>query len=201
MSGKWYLIPGVMLGLINAGCATTAPTQVVPPTQAVPTLQGSYHTVRRGETLWRIAHAYGVSVESLAHANRIPDSTQLDVGQRLFIPLPQETQRFLWPLHGPGRSGDGLRGVDIAAPAGSLVRASRSGRVAVAAQRLSGWGKIVMVDHLDGYSTIYAGLERVLVTPGSYLRQGTPVGSTGSGALYFEIRHGATPRDTLALLP
>ena len=58
-----------------------------------------------------------------------------------------------------------------------------------------------MLDHLDGYLTVYAGLEQLLTAPGATLRQGIPLGSLGARALHFEIRYGAVPKDTLALLP
>ena len=164
-------------------------------------LQGSYHEVRPGETLWRIARSYGLDIQTLRSVNRLPHTTQLAVGQRLFLPLPPESRQFLWPVRGSLRPSNQPRGIDIVAPPGSLVRASRSGRVAVATQQLSGWGKTVIVDHSDGYLTIYAWLDQILVAPGVNLRQGTPVGSVGPRALHFEIRYGAIPKDTLALLP
>jgi murein DD-endopeptidase MepM/ murein hydrolase activator NlpD len=140
-------------------------------------------------------------VETLATANRIPSTDQLHVGQRLFIPLPRESGQFLWPTRGALRTATTSRGVAIAAQAGSLVRASRSGRVAVATHRLSGWGRTIVIDHLDGYLSIYCGFEQILVAPGTYVRQGLPIGNLGSRALHFEIRHGNVPKNTLALLP
>jgi murein DD-endopeptidase MepM/ murein hydrolase activator NlpD len=171
----------------------------MPPTQAIPSLHGSYHRVRRGETLWRIARSYGLSVETLASVNRLPSAQQLRVGQQLFIPIPPESPRFLWPVRGSVTAAS--HGITIRATSGSLVRASRSGRIAVATQRLSGWGKTVLIDHRDGYFSIYGGLAQLLVSPGSDVRQGIPVGSLGSGSLYFEIRYGLEQKSTLALLP
>ncbi len=193
---------GAVLLVCLAGCETVQETGSAsrPPRPAAPALQGSHHVVQRGETLWRIARSYGLDVGTLARENRLRDTSLLRVGQRLFIPVPAESQAFFWPVRGRlGRSG--LNGVSIAAPPGSLVRASRSGRVAVATHRLSGWGKAVVLDHLDGYLTVYAGLEQLLTAPGATLRQGIPLGSLGARALHFEIRYGATPKDTLALLP
>ena len=186
---------------VLSGCATAPVEQVGSLRQAIPTLQGSYHKVRPGETLWRIAHSYGLDVHQLASVNRLSSTSDVNVGQRLFIPLPAESDQFLWPVRGSVGSAGTVKGLEISAPAGSLVRASRSGRVAVATQRLSGWGKTVVLDHLDGHLTIYAGLEQILVSPGSDLRQGTPIGTLGSRALHFEIRYQARPRDALALLP
>jgi len=48
--------------------------------------KGVYHTVQRGQTLYRIGQVYQVDVNQLARINRLTDRSQLDVGQRLFIP-------------------------------------------------------------------------------------------------------------------
>ncbi len=196
-------VAGAVWLLLLGGCATVPldSPAVLPPTQAVPALTGSYHQVRRGDTLWRIARSYGISVQGLAAANRISRTAPIEVGQQLFIPLPPESAHFLWPLRGTVASGGGYRGVQIAAAPGSLIRASRTGRVVVAARQLSGWGKTVVLDHLDGQLSIYAGMDQLLVAPGALLRQGTPLGRLGTGQLHFEIRSGAQPKNTLALLP
>jgi murein DD-endopeptidase MepM/ murein hydrolase activator NlpD len=51
-----------------------------------PTLNGVYHPVRPGETLYRIARAYGTTPEALAQANAISNARDLTVGMKLFIP-------------------------------------------------------------------------------------------------------------------
>ncbi len=48
--------------------------------------KGVYHTVKRGQTLYRIGHVYRVDVNHIARINRLTDRSQLEVGQRLFIP-------------------------------------------------------------------------------------------------------------------
>lgn len=184
-----------------AGCAMVPIDHAAAPQQALPTLQGSYHQVRPGETLWRIAHSYGVDVQRLASVNRLGSANQVAAGQRLFIPLPVESDQFLWPVRGSVGTSGGSRALEIATAPGSLVRASRSGRVAVATQQLSGWGKTIVLDHLDGYLTVYAGLGQLLVSPGADVRQGTPIGSLASKALHFEIRQRARITDALTLLP
>ena len=190
-----------VLVLALSGCATTPAERLTTSPRTLPTLQGSYHRVRTGETLWRIAQSYGLETDTLASANRLSNASQLKAGQHLFIPLPVESDRFLWPVRGSVRNPGTSKGLEIAAAPGSLVRASRSGRVAIATGHLAGWGKTVVLDHLDGYYTIYSKLDQILVSPGADLRQGTPVGSLGAHALYFEIRHGVRLRDALALLP
>lgn len=213
MRGRWswrVRAAWAACALVVAGCA--APMEytpdyaaaqrapMAPASQAALGLRGSYHRVKPGETLWRIAHSYGLDVNTLVAANRIPSARQLKVGQQLFIPLPPPTNKFLWPLQGTAASSIS-GGIDILAGPGSLVRASQTGRVAVATPRLSGWGKTVLLDHMNGYLTVYAGLDHILVAPGALVQQGVPIGSLGMRALHFQIRQGARPKSTIALLP
>lgn len=52
--------------------------------------RGVYHVVNEGETLWRIARAYNVSIQDLAEANNITDATIVDAGAVIFIPDAKE---------------------------------------------------------------------------------------------------------------
>jgi murein DD-endopeptidase MepM/ murein hydrolase activator NlpD len=47
---------------------------------------GVYHTVQKGQTLWRICKTYQVSVQDVAEINNIRDHSEIKVGDRLFIP-------------------------------------------------------------------------------------------------------------------
>jgi len=53
--------------------------------------EGVYHTVKKGETLWRICHTYGADVQEVSRRNGIADPTQIQVGQRILIPGARET--------------------------------------------------------------------------------------------------------------
>jgi murein DD-endopeptidase MepM/ murein hydrolase activator NlpD len=48
--------------------------------------RGVYHHVRRGQTLWSIARAYGVDLQTLARVNHLSNTDVLYVGQKLYIP-------------------------------------------------------------------------------------------------------------------
>jgi lipoprotein NlpD len=58
-----------------AACATDPPRR-----------RGVYHTVKPGETVWRISKRYGVSTDTVVRANRIRDVTDVPTGARLWIP-------------------------------------------------------------------------------------------------------------------
>jgi murein DD-endopeptidase MepM/ murein hydrolase activator NlpD len=112
---------------------------------------------------------------------------------RLLFPVAGRAEAR--PAHREGTNGPGL---EIRAPAGSVVRSVYAGRVAFA-DRYGPYGRIVIVDHGDHYYSVSGNLGSAdvrvgdEVTPGE--RLGT-VGDDGQGAmLYFEIRHGT---DTLA---
>jgi len=200
-----------LLLLTSTGCASHhAPvTSALKPASVSPAplqVEGSYYEVQRGESLWGIAHDFGWDVHRLARVNQLTDPSQVKTGQKLYIPPPPSSARFLWPARGravplKGLGTEAVRGLQITAQQGSLVRAARTGRVAVAARDLAGWGKTVVLDHGDGYASVYAGLDQLLVDPGMSVAQGNPVGRLGAEPLHFEIRQGTSLANPMQLLP
>ena len=110
-----------------------------------------------------------------------------------------------WPVHGsvsapfgkykhPEFAGEIFRkGIDIDAPIGEEIRAVEKGTV-VYADRFSGYGKMVIVDHGERYYTIYGHLSEMLKKSGDEVRRGEVVGRAGDSdslagsKLYFEMR-------------
>ena len=88
----------------------------------------------------------------------------------------------------------------LAAPRGREVRAIYHGRVAFA-DWLAGMGLLVIVDHGEGYMTLYGYNETTLKSAGDWVAPGdviATVGDSGGQAepgLYFEIRQGTTPQN------
>ncbi len=119
---------------------------------------------------------------------------------------------FMWPSRGAITSGFGLRrhpvwgimhvhtGLDIAAVWGSPVLAASDGRV-IYAGWFGGYGKIVVIDHGQGISTLYGHLSQWLVPSGDEVHRGqviARVGNTGFSTgphIHFEIRINGTPVD------
>lgn len=118
----------------------------------------------------------------------------------------------LWPVNGIMRGGFGGRidpfsgegafhkGVDIAAPVGTVVRTTADG-VVIHASQWAGYGRLVIVDHGNGVHTYYAHLSRFHVVPGQEVRRGDPVGAVGTSGrvtaphLHYEVRVGGIPRN------
>ena len=119
---------------------------------------------------------------------------------------------FIWPARGAFTSGFGLRrhpifgirrmhtGVDIGAPRGATVQAAADGRV-IFAGWFGGYGKIVIIDHGGGISTLYAHLSQILTEDGRGVRQGEIIGRVGSTGystgphVHFEVRVNGRPID------
>ncbi|ABM61986.1 murein hydrolase activator EnvC family protein [Halorhodospira halophila] len=115
-----------------------------------------------------------------------------------------------WPVDGEvdesfGEArGGGLErtGVVIAAETGDEVHAVAPGRV-VFSDWLRGLGLLAIIDHGDGYLTLYGHTESLYVDVGEWVEAGdlvATVGNSGSrrdAGLYFEIREGAEPRNPL----
>ncbi len=86
------------------------------------------------------------------------------------------------------------KGIDLRAPEGSAVHAVWRGRV-VFAGWFQGYGNLVVLDHGDGFYTLYAHLQKIAPELNDILEQGELVGGVGAtgslkGAyLYFELRH------------
>jgi len=119
---------------------------------------------------------------------------------------------FAWPVSGRLSSGFGRRarghhdGIDIVAPKGSPVYAARDGTV-IYADKLSGYGNVLIVEHADGFTTVYAHNDANLVRKGARVRRGQAiarVGDTGRATgshLHFEVRKRNVARNPLYYLP
>ena len=130
------------------------------------------------------------------------------------IPSPNESRPFAslrdklpWPAKGKVLSGYGdsyadgkLRRTGLLIRTGeeAEIRAIHYGRV-VFANWLRGFGLITIIDHGDGYMTLYGHSSSLFTSPGDWVTAGEPIalagrtGGTDSPALYFEIRHNGKP--------
>lgn len=71
-------------------------------------------------------------------------------------------------------------GVDLAAAGGTPIYASKSGTVTTAAYAQYSWGNYVVINHGDGYSTLYAHMRYYAVSVGEHVNQGDVIGYVGT---------------------
>jgi murein DD-endopeptidase MepM/ murein hydrolase activator NlpD len=130
---------------------------------------------------------------------------------------PEATGDFEYPLKARITSPFGPRrhpifgvhsmhsGIDLAAPRGTAIKASEGGLV-IYSGWYGGYGRVVIIDHSKGFSTLYAHMDRIAVNVGDRVRQGETVGYEGATGyatgphLHFELRSKGKPQNPVIYL-
>lgn len=158
-----------------------------------------------------------------------PDRSARGNDRRLFLGVQRHLERhthpptkgrrdFIWPVEGALTSpfgerdhvmgGGGTRfhaGIDLTVPVGTPVWAAQEGIVVFAGYN-GAYGKVVKLDHLNGYSTLYAHNSRTVVHVGQMVQAGQVIclsGNTGRSTgphLHFEVHKDGWPVDPLPYL-
>lgn len=117
--------------------------------------------------------------------------------------MARSASRFSWPVRGKILSGYGAKsnglfndGINIRAARGATVAAAENGLVAYAGNEVKGMGNLVIIQHSDGWMTVYAHMDSMVVRRGAAVRVGQKIGTVGQTGkvdapqLHFEIRKG-----------
>jgi murein DD-endopeptidase MepM/ murein hydrolase activator NlpD len=186
---------------------------------------GVRHTVKRGETIYSIAKTYQIDAQNIIdypfNTFSNDETFALSAGQELIIPdgiKPKEVVvdtkkyatrtvapipgvvgegNFMWPTSGniTQKYSWYHQAEDIANHSNPPIVASQGGTVVTAGWNAGGYGNYVIVDHGNGYRTLYAHMlnNSVLVRAGQKVSQGQRLGTMGSTGrstgthLHFEV--------------
>ena len=193
----------------------------------IPSMDGLVYTVQSGDSLNSLSVKYHVSVEEILDANDLTSDT-LARGMSLFIPgAKMDTmslkkamgELFVYPItaawrltsrFGPRKDpftgvASSHTGIDMACPTGTPIRAALSGKVAYV-----GWsnvfGNYVIINHGNGYQTLYGHMSKTLIKKGQSVDQSTRVGLVGSTGystgphLHFTVYKNGNLVDPMSLL-
>jgi lipoprotein NlpD len=120
---------------------------------------------------------------------------------------------FAWPVRGKivsdfgATAGKPNKGIEIAVPQGTPVVAAAAGKVIYSGSGIRGYGNLVILEHGEGYYTVYGYNKRNLVAVNSFVGQGQQIALSGAPAddksprLHFEIRKGKTAVNPIFFLP
>jgi murein DD-endopeptidase MepM/ murein hydrolase activator NlpD len=210
-------------------------SEVIKPGQQldIPPGTGVVHKVNAGDNIYTIAKKYNVDAQNIVNFpfNDFvdPDTFQLTPGQTLFVPdgtievapKPAEfryvaqiqagvqgTSSFLWPTTGSITTYPVWyhMALDIANNATPAILASDTGTVTYTGCLAYGYGCHIIVDHANGYQTLYAHLSSIEVSAGQVVTKGERIGVMGSTGrstgthLHFEIRSGGVLMNPLGFL-
>ncbi len=139
-------------------------------------------------------------------------SAMPDDPQTVYFGAPMSgTGQMGWPLDGGWVSDSFIsdrnhKGLDIAAPEGTEIYAAEEGLVVSAGWNWGGYGNVVMIEHPDGYATVYAHMIMVYAVEGQYVTKGQLIGFVGNTGnsfgnhLHFEVRYQGICLDPAAFL-
>jgi len=198
----------------------------------VPPVSGVYLTVKKGDTLQNIAARYQVKPEAITGypGNHLKPPFTLTAGDKLMLPggqkpyvarvvhayagpIPKDATQgsgiFGWPTSGmlTQKYWGGHPAIDIGGAIGVPVYAADSGYVALVGWSNVGYGNMLLIDHGNGFQTLYAHLQRSLVREGQSVVKGQKIalmGCTGRCTgphLHFEIRKVGVQRNPIGILP
>jgi len=196
----------------------------------------NWQKVKPGDTVYSVAKKFQTDAQGIVDfpMNTFSDDETftLVAGQTLVVPdgiMPNEpvtsapsiarlltpdagsvsaTGSFVWPAFGnisqPFRWYH--KAIDIANRGGGAILAADSGTVVVSGWSNAGYGNHVIIDHKNGYQTLYAHLSSISVLTGNSIGRGSVIGQMGSTGrstgthLHFEIRTGSGNVDPLGYL-
>jgi murein DD-endopeptidase MepM/ murein hydrolase activator NlpD len=165
--------------------------------------------LRVGRKLW-IPHVDVAARGGKASARTLTDHDDAECGGL----ARREGLEFDWPVlgdltsaYGAERDGRGHDGIDLAAEQGTPIHAAEAGRVVYADDDLGDYGRVVIVEHVGRWATVYAHNRKNRVEAGDFVERGdviAEVGDTGNASaphLHFEVRRSNRPRNPQSCLP
>ena len=136
-------------------------------------------------------------------------AAQIKVEPKPVAPVADGELNWAWPSGGKVIAAfveGGSKGVDIEGKIGESVLAAESGKVTYAGSGIRGYGNLLIIQHADSLSSVYAHNSKLLAKEGQQVVKGQKIAELGDSdadqaKLHFEIRRQGKPLDPLKLLP
>ncbi|MFO7881030.1 MAG: peptidoglycan DD-metalloendopeptidase family protein [Kosmotogaceae bacterium] len=174
------------------------------------------YTVRSGDSLWGIARAYDIDLEDLRSSNPLlKNSNVIHSGDKLFLPINfeeilhpdivkeaigfpnnyEEIKSSIISTYGSYDNGYANPGIDLNLEAPIYIRNILPGRVIEVGELNEFYGLAVLIDHGDGYRTVYSRLSESELEKDDFVKAGDIVGITKNEKvnLHFELWKGEIP--------
>lgn len=181
-------------------------------------LDWHYYTIQKGDSLLKIARQYDLSTGEISFWNNISNPNKIQVGQTLRLlriePTPQTILRLnekdilstwkgqvqfslplsRWSVHSSYRNyGDSKNyGIWLNALESDIVKASATGKISEVGY-LRGYGTFILVDHQNGWLSMYSNLKTVQVQVGQKVKQGDNLAKCKEQKLFFLTSYKGKP--------
>ena len=173
----------------------------------LPSSDESY-IVQPGDSIWSIAIKFNVDTDHLIKNNFLEDPYVIYPNQKLTMSNSkeknlaiQEINTIKWhhPLGDRSQAAvkDNLWLV-FRKPKGTPIHSIHSGKVVVSGPDIPGYGNLVMISHPNGYLSLYAHCEKILVQTGDFVDKGSMIAQLGNSEaaypmLKFQLRKNGKP--------
>ena len=228
MNARTFLkgkILSIILILLAVSCTTTQNSY----RQGKTTYQkGVWHRIKEGQTLWRIAKTYRISLEEIKKANDIEDVVHIYQGTWIFIPnatkvlfvqgnildTKEDNHKldFIWPVEGEivksygKHKNDFNYGIDLK-PIGIQDVVSVLEGVVVLSETIRGYGTTIIIEHDNDYCSLYSANIVSLVKEGQTVKSNMVIAKTNTvknsdkEVVHYELFYKGKPVNPLYYLP
>lgn len=154
---------------------------------------------------------YAEEISAMQEASQAAETADGEQGEPS-KDLKRTGKHFSWPLQGKvlssfGKKEKGINdGINIEAKFHSPVKAAEDGVVTYAGNGIRGYGNMLLLTHADGWTTVYAHNDILLVNKGDQVKRGQEIAKSGNTGhvdtpqLHFEIRKKKDPVDPIKYL-
>lgn len=179
-------------------------TKVAPKALRLPYTEQNLALLSKGDTDAAAAAQAPAAPRPVATAPAKPEPPETAA-----IDRDAEVLDFIWPARGgllAKFAEPSSKGVDIGGKAGDPVVAAAAGQVLYTGTGIRGFGKLIVIRHENGFSSVYAHNRAILVKEGQSVSRGQRIAELGDSdadrpKLHFEIRKSGKPVDPLRYLP
>ena len=185
--------------------ATTAPAKATTPTttKSATTKTETTNTKPKQTETKKAEPKKTETTKKQTETKKADDKKSSGAVKKLPAIAARSSSKFSWPVRGKILSNYGAKngglfndGINISASRGAAVGAAENGVVAYAGNEVKGMGNLIIIQHSDGWMTVYAHMDSLAVRRGARVNVGQKIGTVGQTGkvdkpqLHFEIRKG-----------
>jgi lipoprotein NlpD len=186
-----------------------AGTKVSPKALRLPYSEENVALLAKGEAAVAVAAAASPAVASPAPAPSAAAPAKPEPPKVAAVARDPEGIDFIWPAKGgllAKFAEPSSKGLDIGGKPGDPVVAAAAGQVLYTGTGIRGFGKLIVIRHENGFSSVYAHNREILVKEGQSVTRGQKIAELGDTdadrpKLHFEIRKSGKPVDPMRYLP
>jgi len=225
ISSRVYCFVLILVAILAVSCSTTTGLHR-DKQSSFP--RGVWHRVEQGQTLWRIAKTYRVTLEEIKDANDIEDVVHVYTGTWVFIPDAQEllyvqgsvsnsppdleAVEFAWPVRGDivrpfGKDQNDFNyGIDVQTEGSINVRAAEKGKVVISGI-IRGYGKTIIIEHDNDFISLYSRDLQSFVKEGQSVDKNSVIAkiemprNSEKAVVHYELFYKGKPVNPLYYLP